>query len=215
LFRALGDFPILKTGELLTIGLLSAFIFQAILPDAMLAKSHRDPQVFITKGDQEMQANRFEDAIDQYAKAIKVDRRNPKTLQLKAQAEIQLKRAKPAVKDLGKAIKLNPNDPQSFLLRVEAYDMMPDYKLEYADLNALTALQPGNGSVLLKRAQIGTKLDKWREALDDCNRAIDTGLSRESLGDLYRLRAEAYRKLGRKKEAEQEIAKYDSLSLPK
>jgi len=205
----------LKIGKLLVIGSLSAFVCQAALPDAMQGKSRRDPQLFITNGDEEMQASRFEDAIDQYAKAIKLDKRNPKTFQAKAQAEIQLKRAKPAIKDLGKAIKLNPSDPQSFLLRVEAYDMLPDYKLEYADLNALAALQPGNGSVLLKRAQIGTKLDKWREALNDCNQALDTGLSRESLGDLYRLRAEAYRKLGKKKEAEQEIAKYNSLSLPK
>jgi hypothetical protein len=48
--------------------------------------------------------------------------------------------------------------------------------------------------------------------IDDCNQAINLGLGRDELAQLYKLRAGAYKKLGKKNESEQELAKYESLS---
>jgi tetratricopeptide (TPR) repeat protein len=166
--------------------------------------------MLITTGDQFRQNGRYKDAIDQYGKAIKLDKRNPKIYQYRADCELALADYKRAAADAGKSIKLNPKDPEAFSMRARAYDQLKDYKREKDELDRLISLQPTGSNVLL-RAQTKAHLKDYASVVDDCNSAINAGLSRPELAQLYHLRSDAYKKLGKKQGYEQELAKYNSL----
>ena len=138
-------------------------------------------------------------------------RNNPLLYQCRANAEISMAKPKKAVGDLNKALSLNPNDPNSYNLRARAYDALADFDKEKDDLDALIKRTAENGVNLLWRARINNQLKNTKEVIADCDHAINLGLGREELADLYKLRADAYKKLGKKKEAKQELAKFNSL----
>jgi tetratricopeptide (TPR) repeat protein len=192
---------------------LSAFIVLAsvfFIPFYAIAKSKQSAPSFVLAGDQFRQSGRYRDAIDQYSKAIRLDKRNPKYYQYRADCELALAEYKRSAGDATKSIKLNPGDPDAFSMRARAYDQMKEYKKEKNDLDRLVSLQP-TGPNLLLRAQTKTHLKEYASVVDDCNAAISMGLSRPDLSQLYHLRSDAYKKLGKKREYEQELAKYNSL----
>lgn len=172
---------------------------------------HEEPGAYVQAGDDFLQNGRYKDAIAKYSKAIRTDKRNPKYYQLRANAQIQLKNYKAAIADLSRSIKLNPNDPEAYVARATAYDAIHEYKLEKADLDALVPMKPNDGQTLLWRARLEKYLGHMNNVVEDCNKAISLGLSRDQLAELYKLRAEAYKKLGKRGDADQELAKYQSL----
>ncbi|PWU01479.1 MAG: hypothetical protein C5B53_02860 [Candidatus Melainabacteria bacterium] len=172
---------------------------------------HDAPETYVQAGDDFIQRGRYKDAIAKYSKAIHLDKNNPKYYQFRANAEFQLKKYKPAIADLSHSIKLNPNDPDAYAARATAYEAIEEYKKEKSDLDALLSLRPNDGPSLLGRARLEKRFGHMREVVQDCNKAIYLGLSREQTAELYKLRADAYKKLGRKGDAEQELAKYQSL----
>jgi len=190
--------------------LLLVYATTILFPLCAVAKTKPSPSALIAAGDQFRQNQRYKDAIDQYGKAIKLDKRHAKTYQYRADCELILGDYKRAVADAGKSIKLNPQDPDAFSLRARAYDQLKEYKQEKADLDRLITLQP-NGSNLLLRAQTNLRLKDYAPVINDCNNAINSGLSRPELAQLYHLRSDAYKKLGKKREYEEELAKYNSL----
>jgi tetratricopeptide (TPR) repeat protein len=88
---------------------------------------------------------------------------------------------------------------------------MEEWKKEREDLDHLVILKPNDSTILLQRAQTCSKLKEMEQVIQDCNKAINMGLERQQLADLYKMRAVAYKKLGKKSEAKQEMAKYESL----
>jgi tetratricopeptide (TPR) repeat protein len=181
-----------------------------LLPIDALAKNLRDPSSFVQRGDQFRQQGRYRDAIDQYSKAIKLDKRNPLYYEYRADCQLALGNYKRAVSDAGKAINLNPRDPEAFSMRARGYEALKDYKREKDDLDRLIDLRPTGSSILL-RGQTKMHLKQYASAIEDCNVAINMGLSRPELSQLYQLRSEAYKKLEKKREYEEELAKYNSL----
>jgi tetratricopeptide (TPR) repeat protein len=173
--------------------------------------SHDAPEIYVQAGDDFVQKGRYKDAIAKYSKAIHLDKNNPKYYQFRANAESQVKKYKQAIADLSHSIKLNPNDPDAYAARAAAYEAIEEYKKEKSDLDALLSLRPNDGSSLLWRARLEKRLGRMHDVLEDCNKALYLGLSRDQTAELYKLRAEAYKKLGRKGDAEQELAKYQSL----
>ena len=171
----------------------------------------QDPRQFSDAGDHFMQQGRYLDAVQQYSKALKIDKRNPKLYQAKVSAELSASKFKEASNDASKAIKFAPDDPYSYELRSKAYDALKQYKKEIVDLNKLVAINPNNGAYLLQRAQTSIQLKQMHDAIDDCNKAITMGLDRNQLGNLYKMRSIAYKKLGKKQEAQEENTKYQSL----
>ena len=173
---------------------------------------HEAPEAYVQAGDDFVQKGRYKDAIVQYSKAIRLDKNNPKYYQFRANAQSQLKKYKPAVGDLSHSIRLNPNDVDAYAGRASAYETMQEYKKEKADLDTLVSSRPNDGPTLLWRARLEKRLGHLNNVIKDCNKAIYLGLSRDQLAELYRLKAEAYKKLGKKGEAQQELAKYQSLT---
>jgi tetratricopeptide (TPR) repeat protein len=174
------------------------------------AKDTRSAVSCAGMGDQYRQSGRYRDAVVEYGKAIRLDKHNSKYYLSRGDCELSLGQNKKTIGDASKAIKINPTDPDAFSLRAKAFDVLKEYKKEKSDLDALMNLSP-NGSTMLLRAQTKMHLKEYNSALDDLNSAINTGLAREQLSQLYYLRAEAYKKTGQKTRAEQELAKYNSL----
>lgn len=178
---------------------------------AVAKKPPQSPAPYVQAANSFMQSNRYKDAIDNYSKAIKLDKNNPALYQQRANANIQMARPKKAISDLNKALSLDPNDPNTYNLRARAYDALGDFNKEIADLNDLVKRTPDNGVNLLWRAKINNQLKNHKDVIADCDRAINLGLGRQDLADLYKLKAESFKKMGKKTEAKQELAKYDSL----
>lgn len=178
---------------------------------AFAKRSPQSPAPYVQAANSFMQSNRYKDAIDNYSKAIKLDKNNPNLYQSRANANIQMAKPKKAIGDLNKALSLDPNDPNSYNLRARAYDAMANFDKEIEDLNDLIKRTPDNGTNLLWRAKINNQLKNHKEVIADCDRAINLGLGRQDLADLYKLKSESYKKLGKKTEAKQELAKYNSL----
>ncbi len=191
---------------------VSLLVLTALCPANVLAKkAPQSPAPFVQAANSFMQSNRFKDAIDNYSKAIKLDKNNPVLYQQRADANIQMAKPKKALGDLNKALSLDPNDPNSYNLRARAYDALGNYDKEIEDLNDLVKRTPDNGVNLLWRAKINNQLKNHKDVIADCDRAINLGLQRQDLADLYKLKSESYKKLGKKNEARQELAKYNSL----
>ncbi|HEY9734299.1 MAG TPA: tetratricopeptide repeat protein [Drouetiella sp.] len=191
---------------------LSLIVLSIVSTTAVVAKKPpQSPGPFVQAANSFMQTNRYKDAVDNYSKAIKLDKNNPALYQQRANANIQMAKPKKAIGDLNKALSLDPNDANTYNLRARAYDALSNYEKEIEDLNDLIRRTPDNGVNLLWRAKINNQLKNPREVIADCDRAINLGLGRQDLADLYKLKSESYKKLGKKTEAKQELAKYNSL----
>jgi tetratricopeptide (TPR) repeat protein len=186
------------------------FAVSLLLAPLASAKIKQSPETHLAMGDQFRQNGRYRDAIKEYTKALKSKNQNAKVYQYRGECQLALANYKQAIKDLSKAIKLDKTDPNGFAMRARAYNAMQNYDKEKRDLDQLIGIEP-KGSNMLLRAQAKMHLKDYNSALDDCNVAINTGLSRQELTMLYRIRAEAYKKLGKKDESKQEIAKFNSL----
>jgi tetratricopeptide (TPR) repeat protein len=195
-----------------TLILLSLFALSSFGTSAAFAKKPPpSPAPYVQAANSFMQTNRYKDAIDNYSKAIKLDKNNPALYQQRANANIQMAKPKKAIGDLNKALSLDPNDANTYNLRARAYDALSNYDKEIEDLNDLVKRTPDNGVNLLWRAKINNQLKNHKEVIADCDRALNLGLGRQDLADLYKLKSESYKKLGKKTEAKQELAKYNSL----
>src|SRR5271156_336219 len=164
--------------------LLVAFATTLFFPTGAIGKSKQLPASYVAAGDQLRQSGRYKDAIDQYSKAIKLDKRNPRYYQYRAGCELALSDFKRAVSDTTRSIKLNPGDPDAFSMRAQAYEQLKEYKKEKADLDRLISLQP-SGSNMLLRAQTKMHLKEYASATSDCDAALNAGLSRPELSSLY------------------------------
>lgn len=191
--------------------LLAVLVTQVFFTVSADARQHQSPDQFVANGDSLMQNGRYLQAKDEYSKAIRLDKKNPALYQMRANAEMADAKFKPAISDLTKAIKFSPDDANSYMARAKAYDSIKDFKKEKSDLDKLIALQPNFAPALLQRAQTNVQLKNMKAVIDDCNHAIDMGLDRQQLAQLYQLRSVAYKKLGKKAEAQRELAKFESL----
>lgn len=191
--------------------LFSLMSVSAALAVAPTFARSQDPGPFAASAENKFQQGRYLDSIDDYSKAIKADKRNPSFYLGKARAEMAVDRYKSAVTDSSKAIKFAPDDFQSYEVRAKAYERLKQYQKGSDDLTKLLTIKPNNGAYLLQRAQMSVELHSAKDVLKDCNQAIKTGLDRDQLASVYKMRSIAYKNLGKKAESAQEISKYNSL----
>jgi len=191
--------------------LLAVLATQVFFTQSANSRRHESPETFVANGDSLMQSGRYLQAQGEYSKAIKLDKKNPALFQMRANAEMSDSKFKLAISDLTKAIKFSPDDANSYRVRSRAYDAIKDFPKEKTDLDKLIALQPNDAAALLQRARTNAQLQKMKDVIADCNHAIDMGLDRQQLAQLYQLRSTAYKKLGKRSEAQREQAKYESL----
>jgi tetratricopeptide (TPR) repeat protein len=172
---------------------------------------HENPAQYIQAGDDALAAGNYAMAISQYSRAIRSDKSNPFGYKKRALVEMQQQKYQDVIRDASKVLKITPTDSESLSLRAHSYDSTSQYKKEMKDVEALLKLDRG-GQNLLWHARLAERFSAPKQVIDDCNQAINLGLGRDELAQLYKLRAGAYKKLGKKKESEQELAKYETLA---
>jgi tetratricopeptide (TPR) repeat protein len=187
------------------------FVLLVISSLALPALSrHENPALAIQAGDDALAAGNYAMALSQYSRAIRSDKSNPLGYQKRAFVEMQQHKYQDVIRDASKVLKSMPTDSQSLSLRAYAYDSRSQYKKEMKDVEALLNLDH-SGRNLLWHARLSERFSAPKQVIDDCNQAINLGLGRDELSQLYKLRASAYKKLGKKNESERELAKYESL----
>jgi len=182
-----------------------------LLTPPTLARQKVSADALLQSAELGVSSGNYKAAIDLYSQALKQRKNDPLILQRRANAKLLMQEPKPAIADLNKSMALAPNDPTNYELRARAFESLANYKKEKADLDRLIKLTPPSGVNFLWRAHISAQLKQMKEVIADCNQALPLGLERKDLVDLYNLRAQAYKKLGKKREAAQELAKLESV----
>lgn len=171
-----------------------------------------NPETYAQAALQNAQVGRFDAAVEGYNKAIKLNKNNVQYYKLRANAEMGANQTKKAIADWSKVLSMLPQDASTYAARAKSYDVIKDYKSEKKDLDQFLFFEPKSTTGLLLHATVNERLNNSQEVLADCNAVLNNGgLPREILKEVYRLRAQAYQKLGRKIDAEQEMAKYRTL----
>lgn len=179
---------------------------------ANAAKPQESPETYANAALQNANLGRFDAAVDGYNHAIKLNKNNLQYYKMRANAEMGANQTKKAIADWSHVLDQQPQDASTLAARAKAYDVIKDYGKEKKDLDKFLFFQPSSTTGLLLRASCNDRLGNSEEVLTDCNAAMNAGgLPRDVLKELYRLRAQAFQKLGRKAEAEQEMSKYRSL----
>ncbi len=102
----------------------------------------------------------------------------------------------------------NPENADGYYYRYQAYDSLEHYQLALADLDKVLSLEP-HSVVYAARGRVLCALGRYREALDDYNRAeaLDPEGWAGAFGHLYR--ADCYARLGNEKAALEDCAELD------
>jgi tetratricopeptide (TPR) repeat protein len=176
------------------------------------SKVQENPDTYANAAFQNANLGRFDAAVDGYNHAIKLNKSNIQYYKMRANAEMGANQVKKAIADWSHVLSEQPQDSSTLAARAKAYDVVKDYGKEKKDLDKFLFFQPNSTTGLLLRATVNDRLGNSQDVLSDCNAALNSGgLPRDVLKEVYRLRAQAFQKLGRKVDAEQEMAKYRSL----
>ena len=133
-------------------------------------------------------------ALADLNRAIKIDPK-PKNFIDRAEVFCNLKMYKEAIADYTRGQKGEWNKDIVFHRKAFCYEKLGQLNKAAEEFNLLLKQNPKDDEARSKRAEIYLKLDKPQKALDDLNFAIDNYPFGEPR-HLYRLRAQAYRKLG-------------------
>jgi len=165
----------------------------------------------LQSADMSAASGQYKTAVDLYSKALKGRKNDVSIYQRRANAKLLMSQPKQALTDLNKAVAMAGNDPTNYQLRARAFEALANYRKERLDIDHLLAITQPCGVNLLWRAHISAELKKMNDVVADCNQALTLGLQRSELIDLYKLKAQAYKKLGKKLEASRELAKLESV----
>jgi tetratricopeptide (TPR) repeat protein len=176
------------------------------------SKVQENPDTYAQAALQNANLGRFDAAVDGYNHAIKLNKSNIQYYKMRANAEMGANQVKKAIADWSHVLSEQPQDSSTLAARAKAYDVIKDYGKEKKDLDKFLFFQPNSTTGLLLRATVNDRLGNSQEVLNDCNATLNSGgLPRDVLKEVYRLRAQAFQKLGLKIDAEQEMTKYRSL----
>ncbi len=117
-----------------------------------------------------MKRKDFAKAIENYSKAISLDKKNPHLYFKKALARLELKDFKGVVKDSTKGLKLDPYNISGLCNRGLAYTELKDYASAEKDFYDISLLESTNESakyMLMELCYKQGKIDKAKEHLDD------------------------------------------------
>ena len=158
---------------------------------------------FITRAQKHLELNNYSSNFDQCAfdaaaEAVRLDPQNADALALRG----HLYQFKPdyeaALNDLNEAIRLKPESPIYYLRRSFVFEKKNMLKEAITDMSAVLQ-KDGFHRNFARRGNLYFRADDFGNALEDYTQAIRMEPDEESH---YSMRAEVYRKLGKKSEAE-------------
>lgn len=144
---------------------------------------------------------KFEEALQDFDAAIKV---NPNYLLYysnRAQAYIQLKKYSNALQDLTTALTLNPKYMDGYIYRAMMYNRQGEHDKAIADLTTAVTIKPDFNMGYYNRGMIHLSIGHYEKAISDFNKVLSLDASSP---ESYFFRGKAYLKSGKAKQAEQD-----------
>ena len=149
---------------------------------------------FYEKGLDDFKLKKYEDAIINFNKAIKLQNDFFNSFRYRGESKSKIGKYKEAIKDLDKAINLEPNLSYLYFIRGRIKDSLFKYAEAIKDCNEAITLDPNNSLHWESRGYTNYQLKKYTEAIKDCNEAIKLkpdsfyaiclrGLVKEKLGN--------------------------------
>lgn len=96
----------------------------------------------------------FQDAINDYGEAIKINPQDPRIYEQRAAVEMKLNDNDKALADYSEAIKLKPNEVRYYLYRSYIYETKGDTKNSMADTEKVLKLDPKNQEAKARRDRL-------------------------------------------------------------
>ena len=129
---------------------------------------------YYNRGDTFFDLGKFEEAIQNYDKAIELDSNvNSIYYYNRGNAYFSLGKFENAIQDYNKAIDLNPNDDLSYNNRGNAYFSLGKFEDAIQDYNKAIDLNPNDDLSYNNRGNAYFSLGKFEDAIQDYNKAID------------------------------------------
>ena len=137
-------------------------------------KEREELNYYYNRGDTFFDLGKFEDAIQNYDKAIELDSNvNSVYYYNRGNAYFSLGKFEEAIQDYNKAIDLNPNDDLSYSNRGNAYFSLGKFEDAIQDYNKAIDLNPNDDLSYNNKGDAYFNLGKFEDAIQDYNKAID------------------------------------------
>jgi tetratricopeptide (TPR) repeat protein len=98
----------------------------------------------------------FQDAINDYAEAIKINPEDSRIYEQRAAVEMKINDIDKALADYSEAIKLKPNEVRYYAYRSYIYEVKGDIKNSMADADKVLKLDPKNQEAISRKKRLET-----------------------------------------------------------
>ncbi len=157
---------------------------------------------WLDKGVGFMNAERYEDALAAFTKAVETDPRNPWAYIDRGWALHSLGDDHQAIRDLNKAAELDPQNPWIYANRGIAYNALGDYRQGLLDGDKTARLDANNGWAYINRGWAYLGLGNYSQALAELTKASQVEPQNSFV---YSTRAWAYNALGNARQAVEDL----------
>ena len=99
----------------------------------------------------------FQEAIQAYGEAIKIEPRDPRIYEQRAAVEMKMKDYDKALADYSEAIKLKPNEARYYNYRAYIYETKNDIKNSMADTEKVLKMDPANAEAKSRKTRLEEK----------------------------------------------------------
>ena len=101
-------------------------------------------------------AQKFQDAIQDFTEALKINSQDARVYEQRAAVEIKMRDYDKALADYSELIKLKPNEVRYLNYRAYVYEVKNDVQNSMADTDKVLHLQPKNPEALARKARLQT-----------------------------------------------------------
>ena len=165
----------------------------------LMVVSAQSSKQYMKAGEEFLRKMNFDDAIEQFTKAIELDPDFDKAYIQRALAYIQLKDFEKAAIDFDRAIVFNEKDGELYYLSGNSYYQLGDNEMALERLNNAIDFKNNFLEAFQVRSLVLMDLRRYKEALDDCRKSLRM---KEDEKGFYNL-AMVYEKLEMYSEAEE------------
>ena len=159
----------------------------------------RDPAAFISMGEMYLRMSEYEQAIEEYDKAIRVDSRNATAYNGRGAAYGQLGQLERAIEDFDESVRLVPKSAQAYVNRGGAYAGLGQFQQTIKDIDISLRFMRNDDAAYYHRGVAYARLDQPKRAIKDFNKAVR--LKPNDNASAYCQRGAAYADLGQFQQA--------------
>ncbi|MCX8166380.1 MAG: tetratricopeptide repeat protein [Candidatus Micrarchaeota archaeon] len=163
-----------------------------------------DAKSYFNKGNIHYEKGEYKKAIEQYTKAIVLNRLYSEAYFNRALCYYNLKDYDSAIEDYTKALELDPNNPILYNNRGDAFYLKEDYKKAIEDYSKALTLNNKYMKAYYNRGLAHACIEEYEKAIEDFSNAIDLA---PSFAQSYHLRGMCYEYLKQYEKAKEDFTK--------